>query len=219
MQACEIDVRNRRTAPISAHGAVEHPCRDFKKSVRRRTRKAAAENMCPFGQRLIDVNEPPGPGMPRIQKLANLGPVGVLSSRCVTSSGHTARSAPRRAERFNPGKFQLPLAQNRGALQPGEQTNLKPRTFQGSTSVPLQPLLVERRAISAVARTIEGVLSLVTTFEAARCRRPFPDEPMRPVNAYMFLVSEVVLAMVRRRSFGASRKIGGQSKLRRFRQR
>ncbi|MGF6179000.1 ATP-binding protein, partial [Ensifer sp. 4252] len=30
----------------------------------------------------MDVNEPPGPGMPRIQELTNLGPVGVLSSCC-----------------------------------------------------------------------------------------------------------------------------------------
>lgn len=58
MQGCEIDVRNWQAEPISAHGAVEHPCWDFKKSIRRRTRKAAAENMRPFG-RLMDVNKSP----------------------------------------------------------------------------------------------------------------------------------------------------------------
>ncbi|CVI25205.1 hypothetical protein AGR4A_pAt30020 [Agrobacterium tumefaciens str. B6] len=75
-------VRDRRAAPTTTHRSVEHPRRDFKKSIRGSTRKAAAENMRPFGQGLMNVNELPRPRMPRIQKLANLGPAGVLSSRC-----------------------------------------------------------------------------------------------------------------------------------------
>ncbi|ESZ03468.1 hypothetical protein X737_37625 [Mesorhizobium sp. L48C026A00] len=66
MQAREIDVRNRQAAPISAHGAVEHPCWDFKKPIRRSTRKAAAENIRTFGQRLMDMHELTAPRMPRI---------------------------------------------------------------------------------------------------------------------------------------------------------
>ncbi|CVI25417.1 conserved hypothetical protein [Agrobacterium tumefaciens str. B6] len=45
--------------------------------------------MGPFGERLMDVNKSPEPGMPRIQKLAKLGPVGVLSSLCTTAVVHT----------------------------------------------------------------------------------------------------------------------------------
>ena len=90
MQAPEIDVRNRQAAPISAHGAVEHPCWDFKKPIRRSTRKATAKNIHTLGQRRMDMYELTGPSMPRIQKLANLGPVGVLSSCCTTIFTRTA---------------------------------------------------------------------------------------------------------------------------------
>ncbi|ERM03451.1 hypothetical protein Q644_11035 [Brucella intermedia 229E] len=93
MEGCKIDVRNRQAAPISAQGTVEHPCWDFKMSARRRIRKAAAENMRLLRQRLMDVNKSPGPGMPRIQKLANFGPVGVLSPYCTTIIDHTLDSA------------------------------------------------------------------------------------------------------------------------------
>lgn len=40
MRVGEVDVRNRQAEQISAHGVVEHPCWDFKKSTRRRTRGA-----------------------------------------------------------------------------------------------------------------------------------------------------------------------------------
>ncbi|WP_200953469.1 MULTISPECIES: hypothetical protein [unclassified Ensifer] len=40
----------------------------------------------------MDVNKSPGPGLPRIQKFANLGPVGVLSSCCTTETDPTHRS-------------------------------------------------------------------------------------------------------------------------------
>nr|CAA25175.1 unnamed protein product [Agrobacterium tumefaciens]prf//1404378A plasmid RL300 DNA [Rhizobium leguminosarum] len=76
----------------SACGAVEHSCWDFKRSSRGRTGKVAPENMRSFGERLMDVNKSPGPRMPRIQKLAKLGPVGVLSSRCTTKSIPIPRS-------------------------------------------------------------------------------------------------------------------------------
>ncbi|ABC92932.1 UNVERIFIED_ORG: DNA replication protein DnaC [Rhizobium etli] len=69
------------------HGSVEHPRRDFNKPIRRSARKAAAKNSRSFGQRLMDVDELTGPGMPRIQKLTNLRPVGVLSSCCTIISG------------------------------------------------------------------------------------------------------------------------------------
>nr|pir hypothetical protein - Rhizobium leguminosarum plasmid pRL7JI [Rhizobium leguminosarum] len=90
-------LRDRRAGPLATptttHRSLEHPRRDLKKSTRRRTRKAAAENMRPFGHRLMHVNEPPRPGMPRIQKLANLGLVGVLSSCCTTETDRTRRWA------------------------------------------------------------------------------------------------------------------------------
>ncbi len=74
---------------------IEHPRRHLQRSVRGSAGKAATENCRPFGQRLMDMDKLTEPGMPRIQKFANLCPVGVLSSRCTTSSGHTARSATR----------------------------------------------------------------------------------------------------------------------------
>ena len=57
----------------------------------------------------MDVNEPPGPGMPRIQKLANLGPVGVLSSCCTILQGRMALSMERHLTKssenaYNPDK-------------------------------------------------------------------------------------------------------------------
>lgn len=73
---------DRQAAPVSPHGSVEHPRRDFNEPIRRSARKAATENSRPFGQRLMDVDELTRPGMPRIQKLANLCPVGVRSSCC-----------------------------------------------------------------------------------------------------------------------------------------
>jgi len=93
MQAGESDVRDRHAAPVSTHGSVEHPRRDFNEPIRRSARKAATEDSRPFGQRLMDVDELTGPGMPRIQKLANLCPVGVLSSCCTTIIDRTLDSA------------------------------------------------------------------------------------------------------------------------------
>ncbi|PCK78432.1 hypothetical protein CPT34_24385 [Rhizobium sophoriradicis] len=61
----------------------------------KKNQKGCSGNMLPFGHRLMHVNGLPGPGMPRIQKLANLGPVGVLSSCCTTISGRTHRSDTR----------------------------------------------------------------------------------------------------------------------------
>lgn len=81
-------MRNWQAAPISAYGAVEHPCWDFKKPIRGNTREATAENIHTLGQRRMDMHMLSEPGMPRIQKLANLGPVGVLSSCCTTPDAH-----------------------------------------------------------------------------------------------------------------------------------
>lgn len=86
-------MRNWQAAPISAYGAVEHPCWDFKKPIRGNTREATAENIHTLGQRRMDMHMLTEPGMPRIQKLANLGPVGVLSSCCTTGKGRIHRWA------------------------------------------------------------------------------------------------------------------------------
>jgi hypothetical protein len=82
----KIDPRSSRDAPACADHPVEHPRRDLKPTLRRLPRKAAAENLrVALLDQLMDMDLPPGPRMPRIEKLAlNAGPVGVPSSRCTT---------------------------------------------------------------------------------------------------------------------------------------
>ncbi|AIK41112.1 putative ti plasmid T-DNA region (plasmid) [Brucella anthropi] len=90
-------------------------------SARRRTRKAAAENMRPLRQRLMDVNKSPGPEMPRIQKLANFGSVGVLSPCCTTQCGpihHWLQATGTRSSRLAYTKWpaSTPVVANRPSM-------------------------------------------------------------------------------------------------------
>ena len=94
----QINPRSSCNAPARADYPVEHPRRDLKPTNRRLPRKAAAENLrVALLDHLMDMDLPPGPGMPRIKKLAlNAGPVGVPSSRCTMRSDPTAPSATSR---------------------------------------------------------------------------------------------------------------------------
>ena len=79
------------------HGAnptIEHPRRNLKAALQDRSADTAAVNVrtCPLDG-LMNVNMPAGPWMPLVENLANIGPVGVLSPRCTTPSGRTARLA------------------------------------------------------------------------------------------------------------------------------
>ncbi|RUL96303.1 hypothetical protein EFR84_32860 [Rhizobium chutanense] len=71
----------------------------------------------------MHVNKPSGPGMPRIQKLANLGPVGVLSSCCTMRKDLMPPNFPRSflAETtIQP----LPLAAPAPAVRPVKRSGL-----------------------------------------------------------------------------------------------
>lgn len=65
--------------------AIKHPGRNFQPPIGGVAGETAAENL-PVGvlDHLMNVNTTPGPRMPRIKKLAFLGPVGVLSWCCST---------------------------------------------------------------------------------------------------------------------------------------
>jgi hypothetical protein len=85
----KIDPRSRRDAPTRADHPVEHPRWDLKPTVRRLSGKAAAENRrVTLLDHFMNMDLPPGPGMPRIKKLAlNTDPVGVPSSSCIMAAG------------------------------------------------------------------------------------------------------------------------------------
>jgi hypothetical protein len=87
----KVDVRGSRDAPTRAEHAVEHPRRDLKPSVRRLSGNAATEDRSvTLLYHFMDMDLPPGPGMPRIKKLAlNAGPVGVPLSTCIIVSERT----------------------------------------------------------------------------------------------------------------------------------
>lgn len=68
-------------APRGADRAIKHPGRNLQPPIGGVARETAAENLpVSLLDHLMNVNTTPGPGMPRIKKLAFLGPVGVLSS-------------------------------------------------------------------------------------------------------------------------------------------
>jgi hypothetical protein len=71
--------------PRGAGGPIEHPGRNLQPAIACALRQAAAENFpATLLNYLMDVNQASCPWMPRVKKLALLGPVGVLSSRCTT---------------------------------------------------------------------------------------------------------------------------------------
>jgi hypothetical protein len=95
----KIDVRGGCDAPTRAENPVEHPRRDLKPSVRRLSGKTATEDRSvTLFDHFMDMDLPPGPGMPRIKKLAlNTSTVGVPLSSCSTRSGrmnHSDTSRP-----------------------------------------------------------------------------------------------------------------------------
>src|ERR1700756_5168474 len=73
--------------PRRTRGLIEHPGRDLQPAIVGAVRQAAAANLfASLVDYLMNVNQAPRPGMPWVKKLACLGPVGVLSSRCTTRS-------------------------------------------------------------------------------------------------------------------------------------
>jgi hypothetical protein len=87
-----IDI-GKNAKPIGAAcRSFEHPGRYLQPPIGCRTGAAAPENLSArLLDHLMNVNLASGPWMPRINKLAFLGPVGVPSSRCTTRSAHTVR--------------------------------------------------------------------------------------------------------------------------------
>jgi hypothetical protein len=86
--------------PRGTRGLIEHPGRNLQPAIAGAARQAAAANLsASLVDYLMNVNQAPRPGMPRVKKLARLGPVGVLSSRCTTKSGRIDR-CPKTRRRF-----------------------------------------------------------------------------------------------------------------------
>jgi hypothetical protein len=86
-------VRRSRGTPTRACDPIEHPGWNLQPSIRYLTGKAATEDRCIIlVDDFVNVDLMPGPGMPRIKKLAPItSNVGVLSSNCIMPSGHTLR--------------------------------------------------------------------------------------------------------------------------------
>lgn len=84
----KVDVRSSPDAPTCAEHPVEHPPWDLKRSIRLLSRNAATEDRSvTLLDHFMDVDPPPGPGMPRIKELTlNIGPVGVPLSSCTTAA-------------------------------------------------------------------------------------------------------------------------------------
>lgn len=93
-QRSDIDVRCNADVQGRAGHTVEHPHRNLKPALRRRSCRTAAEN---FPARpsydLMNVNMAPGPRVPRIKNFADIGIVGVPSPRCTTPCVRTAALA------------------------------------------------------------------------------------------------------------------------------
>lgn len=73
-----------------ADHAVEHPRRNLKPPIRRRTCGTAAENFpARPSDNLMNVDVAPRPRVPRIKNFPNIGIVGVPAPRCTTRSDRT----------------------------------------------------------------------------------------------------------------------------------
>ena len=98
-QRSDIDVRCNADVQGRAGQTVEHPHRNLKPALRRRSCRTAAEN---FPARpsydLMNVNMAPRPRVPRIKNFADIGIVGVPSPCCTTRGDLT------RTGRANPGR-------------------------------------------------------------------------------------------------------------------
>jgi hypothetical protein len=82
----KVYVRSSPDAPTRAEHPIEHPPWDLKPSIRLLSRNAATEDRSvTLLDHFMDVDLPPGPGMPRIKEFTlNIGPVGVPLSSCTT---------------------------------------------------------------------------------------------------------------------------------------
>jgi hypothetical protein len=113
----KVDVRSSPDAPTRAEHPIEHPRRDLKPSIRRLFGNAATEDRSvTLLDHFMDVDLPPGPGMPRIKELTlNTGPVGVPLSSCTMAGDRTRALTARHpikptstrcqsASRPNPGR-------------------------------------------------------------------------------------------------------------------
>ena len=89
-----IDTGKWSNPPSRARRPIEHPGRDLQPSVRGLAGKAAAEDGdVALVDHLMNMDLPPGPRMPRVEKLSSSGPVGVPSSSCTITNAHTHRWA------------------------------------------------------------------------------------------------------------------------------
>jgi len=90
----KVDVRSSPDAPTRAEHPIEHPPWDLKPSIRRLSGNAATEDRSvTLLDHFMDVDLLPGPGMPRIKKLAlNTGPMGFPLSSCTTPTDRITRS-------------------------------------------------------------------------------------------------------------------------------
>src|SRR5262249_21155652 len=89
-ERCHINMGNGARPAPAAGCPINHPGRDLKPTIAGSARQAAAANLsATLVDYLMNMDYASGPSMPRISKLALLGPVGLPSSRCTTLADHT----------------------------------------------------------------------------------------------------------------------------------
>jgi hypothetical protein len=98
-----IDARLRRHPHRHARCPIQHPPRQLEPAIQASLVETATKNdVSRLFDHLMDANHTPKPRMPGILHLACLGPVGVPSSRCTTTSGRTSATVTRAAGRGTP---------------------------------------------------------------------------------------------------------------------
>jgi hypothetical protein len=94
-QRPHADERRSSQMPLIWTGhTLEHPGRNLQPAIRLQSAQRAAENISVrLADSLMDGHAQRRPGMPRVQKLPENGPVGVLKPCSTMRFAHTARSA------------------------------------------------------------------------------------------------------------------------------
>jgi hypothetical protein len=88
----EIDLGGSGNAPKGTGRAIEHPGRNLQPTIRSTARKAAAQRLpASLLDHLVNMNATSTPRMPRIEKFAFLGPVGVLPPCSTTAAARIHR--------------------------------------------------------------------------------------------------------------------------------
>jgi hypothetical protein len=80
--------RRRQRKAISTIGPVEHPGRKLQLTATSSGQSAAEDDAVRTTDRLMDRHSKAKPGMPAIENLTELRPVGVLESGCTTRVDH-----------------------------------------------------------------------------------------------------------------------------------